>query len=63
MEGYRPLAASPQPRDPEEEERSPTWSELYFDLFFVAAISNLSHLFDKHPDGPNAGDGVTAIGS
>jgi low temperature requirement protein LtrA len=56
---YRPLAAAPQLHqdwdDPQDEERSVTWPELFFDLFFVAAISNLSHLFDERPDAPNAG--------
>jgi low temperature requirement protein LtrA len=56
---YRPLAAAPQLHqdwdDPQDEQRNVTWPELYFDLFFVAAISNLSHLFDERPDAPNAG--------
>eukprot|EP00882_Tetradesmus_deserticola_P008029 GHRQ01008458.1.p1 GENE.GHRQ01008458.1~~GHRQ01008458.1.p1 ORF type:complete len:479 (+),score=171.28 GHRQ01008458.1:521-1957(+) len=58
-EDYRPLAAAPELQqdwdDPQDKERSVTWPELFFDLFFVAAISNLSHLFDKRPDAPNAG--------
>ncbi|WIA14454.1 hypothetical protein OEZ85_002979 [Tetradesmus obliquus] len=56
---YRPLAAAPQLHqdwdEPQDEQRSVTWPELFFDLFFVAAISNLSHLFEERPDAPNAG--------
>lgn len=64
MESYRPLAASPELHqdwsDPQEE-RSATWPELFTDLYFVAAISNLSHLFKEHPDGPNAGDNTVKV--
>lgn len=33
------------------------------DLFFVAAISNLSHLFKEHPVAPNAGEPYLNAGS
>eukprot|EP00878_Enallax_costatus_P034047 GHUV01037655.1.p1 GENE.GHUV01037655.1~~GHUV01037655.1.p1 ORF type:complete len:352 (+),score=-3.64 GHUV01037655.1:586-1641(+) len=55
---YRPLVAAPELQQDwhdEQEERNVTWPELFFDLFFVAAISNLGHLFEKRPDAPNAG--------
>ena len=58
MEAYRPLVASPELHqdwnDPQQE-RNASWPELFFDLFFVAAISNLSHLFKDYPDAGNAG--------
>lgn len=58
MEAYRPLVAAPQLhedwRNPQGE-RDVRPSELLFDLFVVAAISNLSHLFKEHPDAANAG--------
>jgi low temperature requirement protein LtrA len=56
---YRPLAAAPQLHqdwnEPQDEQHSVTWPELFFDVFFVAAISNLSHLFEERPDAANAG--------
>jgi low temperature requirement protein LtrA len=35
-----------------------TWTELFYDLFYVGALFNISHSMSKHP---TAGEAVTVL--
>jgi len=35
----------------EKSERKASWTELFYDLIFVAVISKLTHVLARHPEG------------
>ena len=57
----RPLVEPPRLRTGERGERKTTWMELFFDLVFVFAITQVSHLLLEHLTWAGVGESVLVL--
>ena len=46
------LIRIPEPKDGDERSKRVSWVELYFDLVFVLAVSQVAHVIAEHPTFP-----------